>query len=141
MTTHSFPVRLNLRIDWSELDYFGHVNNVSFFKYIQAARVHYWERIGLNQYHKQTNIGPMLASCQCDFKQPLFFPGSITIQSSVGFIKTTSFGITHQIFDHNKQLAAEANDILVLFDFTKNEKQVISAELRATIEQLENRLF
>jgi acyl-CoA thioester hydrolase len=30
-----FPVKLQLRLDWSELDYFGHVNNVSFFKYIR----------------------------------------------------------------------------------------------------------
>ena len=38
-----WPVRLHLRIDWSEMDVFGHVNNVMFMKYVQAARVHYWE--------------------------------------------------------------------------------------------------
>ena len=62
-----FPVKLELRIDWSELDYFGHVNNVSFFKYIQAARVNYWDQIGLTKSHLETHIGPMLASCKCDF--------------------------------------------------------------------------
>lgn len=34
---------LNLRIDWSELDLFGHVNNVMYAKYMQASRVHFME--------------------------------------------------------------------------------------------------
>ncbi|GIV28450.1 MAG: hypothetical protein KatS3mg027_2264 [Bacteroidia bacterium] len=54
----NFNIALKLRIDWSELDYFGHVNNVSFFKYIQAGRVNYWEKIGLIEYYKQHKIGP-----------------------------------------------------------------------------------
>src|SRR6476620_8340730 len=85
MAEKTFPVKLPLRIDWSELDYFGHVNNVSFFKYIQSARVNYWDTIGLSQSHLETNIGPILASCKCDFKQPLHFPGQVTIFSRVDF--------------------------------------------------------
>lgn len=133
------PTTLQLRIDWSELDLFGHVNNISFFKYIQAARVNYWEQIGLNKSYKETNIGPMLASCKCDFKSPLFFPGTVTIHSRVDFIKNTSFGISHQLFDQNGQLVAEALDIIVLFDFNQNIKQEIAADLRAAIETLEDR--
>jgi len=37
-----FPSKLPIRIDWSEMDLFGHVNNVMYFKYIQASRVNYW---------------------------------------------------------------------------------------------------
>ena len=29
--------QITLRIDWSELDLFGHVNNVAFHKYAQTA--------------------------------------------------------------------------------------------------------
>lgn len=135
------PVSLQLRIDWSELDYFGHVNNVSYFKYIQAARVYYWEQIGLNKFHKENNIGPMLVSCKCDFKRPLFFPGTVTLVSSVNFIKNTSFGIRHRLFDAQNELVAEAEDIIVLFDFTTHTKQSIPDTLRNTIEHLENRRF
>jgi acyl-CoA thioester hydrolase len=140
MKSTSFPVQLNLRIDWSDMDYFGHVNNVSYFRYVQAARVNYWEQIGLNQSHKETNIGPMLASCKCDFKRPLFFPGTVTIRSGVDFIKNTSFGISHQLYDQNGDLVAEALDIIVLFDFNLNIKQEISEILRSNIEAVENRV-
>ncbi len=30
-----------IRIDWSELDLFGHVNNVTFFKYIKQLVCNY----------------------------------------------------------------------------------------------------
>lgn len=135
----NYPVQLQLRIDWSELDYFGHVNNVSFFKYIQAARVNYWQEIGLFQSHKVTNIGPMLASCKCDFKQPLFFPGQVTIRSSVSFIGNTSFGISHQLFNEKEELVALAEDVLVMFDFNLNQKAIISEEWRNVIEKLEGK--
>ena len=54
----SHPLRLSLRIDWSELDAYGHVNNVMIMKYMQAARVHYWEELGLQA------LFAALRSCQ-----------------------------------------------------------------------------
>jgi acyl-CoA thioester hydrolase len=139
MAETSFPVKLNLRIDWSELDYFGHVNNVSFFKYIQASRVHYWDQIGLTQSHRETNIGPVLASCKCDFKQPLFYPGNVSILSRIEFIKNTSFGIHHKLQNNHRETVAEAHDIMVMFDFNTNEKVSFPQALKEKIEAIEKR--
>lgn len=141
MTEKDFRVELKLRIDWSELDYFGHVNNVSFFKYIQSSRVNYWDKIGLTKSHRETNIGPMLASCKCDFKQPLFYPGQIIILSRVDFIKNTSFSICHRVIDDKGQIAAEAQDIMVMFDFNQNKKIAFPDDLKEKIEKLENIKF
>ncbi len=141
MTEAVFPIKLPLRIDWSELDYFGHVNNVSFFKYIQASRVNYWDSIGLTASHRETHIGPMLASCKCDFRRPLFYPGQVTLLARVDFIKNTSFGICHRLIDDKGEIVAEAQDIMVMFDFNKNEKVPFPKDLKEKIEQLEGRTF
>jgi len=117
---------LKLRIDWSELDYFGHVNNISFYKYIQSGRIDFWDAIGLRVYHLETGIGPLLASCKCDFKKPLFFPGEIEIHTSVQFIRNSSFSFRHQIMNSENELVADAEDVMVMFDFHKNEKVLIS---------------
>lgn len=140
MKIEDFPVVLELRIDWSELDYFGHVNNVSFFKYIQASRVNYWDHIGLTGSHRETNIGPMLASSKCDFKRPLYYPGKIVLGTKLDFIGKTSFGLFHSIFDENGRIAAEAQDVMVMYDFNKNEKVVISQELIKRISQIEGKV-
>lgn len=141
MQQNIFHVTLELRIDWSEMDHFMHVNNVSFFKYIQASRVNYWERTSLIEMHKKNNIGPILASCKCDFKAPLFYPGTITVQARVDVIKNTSFCIHHQIIDHKGEIAAEAYDVIVMYDFNKNEKTAIPLEFRNEIEKIEGKTF
>lgn len=139
MTDTEFPLQLSLKIDWSDLDYFRHVNNISYFRYIQTARVNYMEHIGLVESYSTEKKGPIVASCKCDFIQPLFYPGGITIRSRINFIKKTSFGIYHQILNDKGEVAAEAQDVMVMFDFEENGKTPVTDELREVIEQLENR--
>src|SRR6201995_1716591 len=99
---HHFPVTLPIRIDWSEMDMFGHVNNVAYFKYIQASRVNYWELSGLAASFATTRIGPILLSTSCQFMTPLFYPGNIIVECRIEFIKNTSFGIHHRILNEQQ---------------------------------------
>ena len=132
-----FHVKLEIRIDWSEMDLFGHVNNVSYFKYIQAARVNYWEQCGLSPLFNKSKIGPILHSTGCQFRKPLFYPGNITVETRVEYIKNTSYGLHHRILNSNNELVAEAHDVIVNFDFEKNEKVPVSEELKASIIRVE----
>ena len=131
-----FPFKLELRLDWSEMDLFGHVNNVQYFKFIQAARVNLWEQIPSMISLWNQRIGPSLASSGCQFRKPLFYPGNIIVKSRLEFIKNTSFGIHHQVVNQNKDVCAEAHDVVVLFDFNKNEKVQIPDHMRTEMEQL-----
>jgi acyl-CoA thioester hydrolase len=135
-----YNTKLELRIDWSEMDLFGHVNNVSFFKYIQASRVNYWEKLGLNINRPiGQSEGPMLAQTTCQFKKPLHYPGTVRIYSKVGLLKTTSFSLQHVLMDDNNDVAAEAEDIVVYYDFGKNEKARIPDLLRDKVKLIEQR--
>jgi acyl-CoA thioester hydrolase len=136
-----FHVRLALRLDWSEMDMFGHINNVSYFKFIQASRVNYWETMGLTRLHSEMSIGPMLASTSCKFLKPLFYPGNIVVEAQVNFMKNTSFGIHHRILNAEGEIYAEAEDVIVMFDFNKNEKRAIPGEIRNIVEELEGRKY
>jgi acyl-CoA thioester hydrolase len=136
-----FHIELPIRLDWSEMDMFGHINNVMFFKFIQASRVNYWDTIKLMRDYEKKKTGPILVSSGCQFKKPLFFPGNITVCVRTEFIKNSSIGLHHQILNDNKELVAEAHDVIVLFDFNKNEKIIIPAEWRKNIEELEKRSF
>jgi acyl-CoA thioester hydrolase len=138
---NNFPVKLPLRIDWSEMDLFGHVNNVAYFKYIQASRVNYWEISGLASSFDETKIGPILLSTSCQFIKPLFYPGNIIVEATIEFIKNTSFGIHHRILNTQNEVAAEAHDVIVTFDFIKSEKVPISEEFRKAVEAIEGRKF
>ena len=134
-----FSTSLKLRIDWSEIDLFGHVNNLAILKYVQAARVHFLETIGLMQLQSETKTGPILASITCQFAKPLFYPGEVTVFSKVDSIKNTSFEIQHAIYDDQNEIAARARDIIVFFNFVKNNKLLIPDDLREMIENLEKK--
>lgn len=129
----SLETNINLRIDWSEMDVFGHVNNVMIMKYVQAARLNYIEAMGLMHLHRTQNIGFMVAETNCQFKKELLFPGSITIDTKIIFVKNSSFSLEHTLTNDNKEIVAIAKDVLVVFDFTKKEKCLIPEEIRAKI--------
>ena len=112
--TEVWPITLELRIDWSEIDLFGHVNNLSIMKYFQAARVLCLEKIGLMQSQAEVKIGPILASANCQFHKPLHYPGQVVVHSRVDLVKSSSFRIVHRLADETGDLAAEAQDIIVL---------------------------
>ncbi len=134
-------VKLELRIDWSEIDAFGHVNNLSILKYVQAARVNYLEIIGLMQMQATIKIGPILASTTCQFRKPLFYPGQVTIYTNVDNVKNSSFQVQYQIMNNKKELVAEAQDIIVFYDFNLNAKLSIPNEIKEKIAELEETDF
>ncbi|HOT01958.1 MAG TPA: acyl-CoA thioesterase [Acidobacteriota bacterium] len=127
---------LTLRIDWSEIDLFGHVNNVAIMKYVQAARVDFLEALGLMQQKAETGIGPILASVSCRFMRPLFYPGHVSTSARAAAVGTTSFEIRYELRDDGGKLAARATDIIVLFDFMKQTKVPLSRALKEMILNL-----
>ena len=135
---HQYPLRTEVRIDWSEIDAFGHINNLAILKYVQAARVKYLEAIGLMQSQAETKIGPILAATSCQYRRPLFYPGHVTVHSTVDAIKNTSFRMCHEVYNEKSEIIAEAQDVLVLFDFDRQSKLAIPDDLRERIVKLEN---
>ena len=125
---------LVIRIDWSEIDLFGHVNNLAIMKYVQAARVKMLENLQLMQLQSEQKKGPILASVECQFLKPLFYPGQVTVYSNIDLIKNSSFKIHHTIFNENNEIVAQADDIIVYYDFIKTKKLHIDDELRGRLE-------
>jgi acyl-CoA thioester hydrolase len=134
---HTFSTRLELRIDWSEVDAFGHVNNLAIMRYVQSARVAYLERIGMLPLDPASALGPVMASASCQFKKQLFYPGRVVVCSAVDQLKTTSFQMRHAVFNADQELVAEARDVIVMLDFRENAKHPLPAIYRERIEALE----
>ncbi len=125
-----FPIQFEVQIDWSEVDAFGHINNLAIMRYVQSTRVHAMEHIGMMQHHATTGIGPILATTSCQFKKQLYYPGTVTIFAKIDHIKTTSFQMNHIVMNEAQEIVAEAHDVLVVFDFNKNSKCPIPPSFR-----------
>jgi acyl-CoA thioester hydrolase len=129
-----YASRLEIRIDWSEIDAFGHINNLAIMKYAQSARANYLDILGLMKMQAEQKKGPILASISCQFKKPLYYPGNVTVRTKVDTIKNTSFGLMHDIFNDKGELVAQACDIIVFYDFSGETKLAIPQELRDRLE-------
>lgn len=128
-------MELKLRIDWSELDVFNHVNNVMFAKYMQAARVNFMEHLGIMESYRSNKIGFMVAATSVIYLKPLHYPGQITIRSHVKEIKTTSFILMHAIYNDQNELCASGEDVIVYFDFNKNQKMSLGSNTLALLNE------
>lgn len=126
---------MELRIDWSDLDMYQHVNNISFMRYMQSGRVNFWEASGIYNMYEDTNKGTMLVSTHCDFKNSLYYPGKALVKTKLDFIKNSSFGLKHLILNENNEVCAEGKDVVVCFDFEKKETFNIPDELRKRLAE------
>ena len=133
----AYTTSMRLRIDWSEVDSFGHINNLAIMKYIQTARVGYLEEIGMMPLQEDTGIGPVMASTSCQFKKQLYYPGKVVVCSTVGPIKNTSFQMRHAVFNDADELIAEAHDVIVMFNFSRKAKHPVPEIYRERIEAIE----
>ncbi|WP_317897356.1 acyl-CoA thioesterase [Aurantibacillus circumpalustris] len=130
-----------LKINWADLDLFGHVNNVAFFKYIQAARVNYCELIGLTSLFDLSKNSFMVASSQCEYKSPMHYPGEVSVLCRVDWIKNTSMQLLYELYNSENILVAKAMDVLVVYDHSKKIKVSISSQLKSEIMKIEKRGF
>ncbi|MGB8704500.1 MAG: acyl-CoA thioesterase [Gillisia sp.] len=135
MDFSDFKISVELRIDWSDLDMYKHVNNLMFMKFMQTGRVEFWERTGLAETYERTNRGPMLVSSHCDFRKSLYYPGKAIVKTKLGYLKNSSFSVEHVILNEKGELCAEGRDVAVCFDFNKNETYRIPDERREIMKK------
>ncbi len=130
MDYKDYKLSIDLRIDWSDLDMYKHVNNLSFIRFMQTGRALFWEATGLTKIFEEINKGPMVVSTHCDFKKSLYYPGTAIVKTKLAFIKNSSFGLDHIILNENMEVCAEGRDVAVFYDFNTNETYTIPDDLR-----------
>jgi acyl-CoA thioester hydrolase len=134
------PSFIRQAVEWGDQDAFGHVNNVRYFRWFESARIEYFRRAGLGDSPTNQGIGPILASIKCDFKRQLRFPDALLISSSITHIGRTSLKMAHFIYSTTHQaIAAQGEDIIVMFDYTNQRSILIAEEIRAKIAALEGK--
>ena len=111
-----------ITVDWADVDAMGHVGNLAILRYIQSARVNICRAAGVMPEYISPKIGPIVASIDVRFRQPLFFPGEAVVISRVEGRRTTSFTLSHRVLDGEGNLIAEETELLVYYDYGAGHK-------------------
>lgn len=136
-----FPVTIQIPVAWGDLDLYGHVNNVVFFRYFQDARISYADRIGLMDMYRESKKGPILHSISAQFQQELSYPDRISIGAKVSSMRSSSFVIDYAVESENSGLVATGTSVIVMLDFNTKQKIPIPEEIRTEICKLEQKNF
>ena len=113
---------------FSDVDVYGHVNNVKYFEYFQEARLAFLMSLGRDE--GDSDFGVVLAKIDVDYKRPILFRSEpYTIESWVTRVGRSSFGLAAEIRD-GATLLSRAEAVLVTFDLATQSARPLTASER-----------
>ena len=135
----AYPVVVETPVAWGEMDAFGHVNNIVYFRYFETARIAYFEKLDVPEFLGRDPIGPILSETTCRFRAALSYPDTVSIGARVASIGEDRFVMRYAVFSHRMgRLAAEGEGTLVCFNYRQNQKAPLPEKLKARIDEIEN---
>jgi acyl-CoA thioester hydrolase len=131
-----FPVVIEIPVAWGEMDSFGHVNNIVYFRYFESARIAYFDAIG---FRGDDGIGPILASTHCRFRLPLTYPDTVRVGARAHDTGTDRFMMDYCVVSTRlNTVAAEGGGLVVAYDYSARTKASLPDAVRERLEALEH---
>jgi len=70
-------------IRWGDMDAMGHVNNTLYFRFMEQARISWFEALIPEDEAWQTT-GIVIVNASCNYKRPITYPGNVEVKVLVG---------------------------------------------------------
>lgn len=136
-----FPVVIAVPVAWGEMDAFGHVNNIVYFRYFESARIAYFDAIGFRGDAAAGGVGPILASTHCRFRRPLAYPETVQVGARTTELGDDRFTMEYRIVSGSTgEITAEGGGVVVAYDYVNTCKTALPEVVRARIRDLERRV-
>ena len=81
--------QMTMPIRWGDMDALGHVNNVSYFRFMETIRMEWFHSLGLA--NKSSGAGPVILNAFCNFHQQLFHPADLCLKMYSSDPQRTTF--------------------------------------------------
>jgi acyl-CoA thioester hydrolase len=122
-------------VRFSDVDVYGHVNNVKYFEYYQEARIAFVLSVGGGLFDADSSMRQVVARIDVDYKLPMVFrPEPYTVETWVSRIGTSSYGLSCRILDESGTVYSTAEVAMVTFDTTTQRARPLTDDERARLE-------
>ena len=124
---------MNIPIRWGDMDAMGHVNNTTYFRYLEIARVDW-----LNQFNsapKPEGEGPVIVNAFCNFYKQLEYPGDVLLKMYTSDPARTTFETwaTMEQAANPGTIYAAGGATLIWVDFPKQKAVDLPGWLREMV--------
>jgi len=117
-----------IRTRYCESDAFGHINNVSFFIYLEQARVDFF--VDTHIFENTQEWSFVVASAHCDFVKQAYINQDLVVKTWVSRIGRTSVTLKHKIIDKTTEEVIAIGEVsLVSFNFTEQKSQPLEERM------------
>ena len=130
-----YPIVHEQNVAWGDMDAFGHVNNVMYYRYVESARINYFDALNIFEQKVLT----VVASNQCKYLRPVFYPDQLKIAVRVDELRNSAMRMTYQLFSTAQNaLVATAEAVIVCVDQENMQKAAIPEDIREKILKMEH---
>ncbi|KAK3370075.1 thioesterase-like superfamily-domain-containing protein [Podospora didyma] len=126
------------QIAWGEMDSFGHVNNVNYYRFAESARVNWITNFSVHvdpahrtewaELMSPKATGLIMKSLKCDFKFPMVYPDKISVYHKLRIRPTgdpapSAFMLDCIVLSHqHRRIAARLEEDIVVYDYKAARK-------------------
>lgn len=132
---NQYPVIHEQKVAWGDMDAFGHVNNVMYYRYIESARIAYFDCLNI----LKQDVYTVVASNQCTYLKPVFYPDILKVAVRVDELRNSAMRMHYVLYSETQQAVVATGEAVVVFVDKINMKKTSIPELvRAQILNLEH---
>lgn len=122
-------------VRWGDMDAFGHVNNIMYFRYFEQCRVNWLNSIGKSHAVTGAIEGPVIVSTTANYLLPLHYPATVNISMYGATPGRSSFNSFYEIRDaedpHKLYTTGEAK--IVWVDQQQGKSKPLPADIIALL--------
>jgi len=133
-----YPVSVTIPVAWGEMDAFQHVNNAVYARWLETARMVYFERVGLIERVREEGVGPILARTVIDYRKQVSYPDTVRVEATTSRIGSSSFTMSFRVWSEaQKAEVATGEQVIVNYDYRAGRTAPIDEALRQAIARVE----
>lgn len=123
-----------LRLRWGEMDAMRHLNNVSYFRYFEQARISWFEALGLDPAGSVE--GTVLGSISCRFIKPALYPCDVVVALWPTRIGNSSFTMGQQMYRDggDGEVYAAGDATMVWIDIATGRPRPLPESMRVLLQ-------
>lgn len=108
---------IEVYVRFCETDALGHVNNTSYFFYLEEARSKFFENLTADEDKSETPLNFIVASVKCDYISQAYAKQNLKVFTDVTHIGRKSFTLTQTIKEsESKELITKSPVVIVCYN-------------------------
>ena len=119
-------------IRWGDMDAMGHVNNTVYFRYMEQARIGWFDAL-VPEVDAWKSTAIVIANASCNFKRAINYPGTVEVQVYAGRPGGSSVPTFYELMIGG-ELYADGAATMVFIDVARQKPVHIPDGIRARLQ-------